>query len=129
MKKEVFRPNTVISPLQASEITRVKMIISGVKVGVAITGSFCTYDKVFNELQNLVDQGAKVTTIFSFNAMSIDTRFGKAKDFLEKAEEITGNPPITTISDAEPIGPKKYFDILLVAPCTGNTSISCAGGD
>lgn len=104
------------------------MKLPNVKVGLAITGSFCTYDKIFGELQHLIDSGALVTTIFSFNAMSIDTRFGKANDFLEKAFLLTGNTPITTISEAEPIGPQKLFDILLIAPCTGNTLAKLANG-
>lgn len=104
------------------------MTLANVKVGVAITGSFCTYDKIFDEIQKLVDIEAIVTTIFSFNAMSIDTRFGKASDFLEKAYHITGIRPIKTIEDAEPIGPKRMFDILLIAPCTGNTLAKFANG-
>lgn len=106
----------------------IKMNLSNLKVGVAITGSFCTFDKIFGELQNLIDAGANVTTIFSFNAMSIDTRFGKADDFLERAYQITRNTPITTISSAEPIGPKKLFDILIIAPCTGNSLAKLANG-
>lgn len=104
------------------------MNISNVKVGVAITGSFCTYEKIFKELQNLVDAGAIVTTIFSFNSMSINTRFGNASDFLDQAYKITGNKPITTIADAEPIGPNKLLDILVIAPCTGNTLAKLANG-
>ena len=62
------------------------MTLTNVKIGVAITGSFCTYDKIFKSIQDLVDKEAIVTTIFSPNSISTDTRFGKAKDFLEKAD-------------------------------------------
>ena len=104
------------------------MSLSGKKIGVAITGSFCTYEKVFEELQKLTEEGAFVQTIFSDAAQSIDSRFGKAEDFIKKAEKITGNPPIMTISDAEPIGPGSLLDILVILPCTGNTIAKLANG-
>lgn len=104
------------------------MSLSGKKIGVAITGSFCTYEKVFEELQKLTEEGAFVQTIFSDAAKSIDSRFGKAEDFIKKAEKITGNPPIMTISDAEPIGPRSLLDILVILPCTGNTIAKLANG-
>ena len=104
------------------------MSLSGKKIGVAITGSFCTYEKVFEELQKLTEEGAFVQTIFSDAAKSIDSRFGKAEDFIKKAEKITGNPPIMTISDAEPIGPESLLDILVILPCTGNTIAKLANG-
>ncbi|MDO4170012.1 MAG: dipicolinate synthase subunit B [Lachnospiraceae bacterium] len=104
------------------------MSLSGKHVGVAITGSFCTFHKLFEELQKLTDTGAIVQTIFSDAAKSIDSRFGNAKDFVKKAEEITGNPPMLTISEAEPIGPGSLFDILVLFPCTGNTIAKLANG-
>lgn len=104
------------------------MSIKGKQVGVAFTGSFCTYAKVFKELQKLVDEGAFVQTIFSDAAGTIDSRFGKAEDFIKKAEEITGNKPIMTISGAEPIGPGSLLDILVIFPCTGNTIAKLANG-
>ena len=104
------------------------MSLSGKKIGVAITGSFCTYEKVFEELQKLTEEVAFVQTIFSDAAKSIDSRFGKAEDFIKKAEKITGNPPIMTISDAEPIGPGSLLDILVILPCTGNTIAKLANG-
>lgn len=104
------------------------MSLSGKKIGVAITGSFCTYEKVFEELQKLTEEGAFVQTIFSDAAKSIDSRFGKAENFIKKAEKITGNPPIMTISDAEPIGPGSLLDILVILPCTGNTIAKLANG-
>lgn len=104
------------------------MSLKGKHIGVALTGSFCTYSKVFPELQKLTDSGALVQTIFSDAAASIDSRFGKAADFIKKAEEITGLKPILTISEAEPIGPKSLLDILVLFPCTGNTIAKLANG-
>lgn len=97
-------------------------------IGIAVTGSFCTYQKIFEEIEQLARTGATLYTIFSDNAYQTDSRFGQAKTFLEKAKEITGRDPITTITDAEPIGPKALFDILLIAPCTGNTLSKLANG-
>lgn len=97
------------------------MQLSGVNIGFAITGSFCTFENVKKEVINLVNEGANVIPIFSFNAMSIDTRFGKAFDFLSDIKNITSNDPITSIEAAEPLGPKGMIDILIIAPCTGNT--------
>ena len=97
-------------------------------IGVGITGSYCTYKKVFEELKRLADTKANLFTIFSDNASSTNSRFGKSKDFLRMAEEISGKPPITTIPDAEPIGPKSMLDILIIAPCTGNTLSKLANG-
>ena len=97
-------------------------------IGVGITGSYCTYKKVFEQLKRLADTGANIFTIFSDNASTTDSRFGKSEDFLKLAEEISGKPPITTIPDAEPIGPKSMLDILIIAPCTGNTLSKLANG-
>lgn len=104
------------------------MDIKGKKVGVAVTGSFCTIDKTFKELKNLVDKGAEVYTIFSDNVQSIESRFGIPEDFIKKAESITGRKPIMCIEDAEPIGPKALFDIMVILPCTGNTAAKLANG-
>ena len=104
------------------------MSLTGKHVGVALTGSFCAYEKVFRELQKLVDAGANVQTIFSDAAQTIDSRFGKAEDFMKKAEAITGNKPLLTISEAEPIGPGSLLDILVLFPCTGNTIAKLANG-
>ncbi len=97
------------------------MILSGKKIGVALTGSYCTFDTVFPQIERLVQNNNDVTTIFSDRAQVTDTRFGKASDFLQKAKAITGNDPIMTIVDAEKVGPKNLFDIVIIAPCTGNT--------
>ncbi|SFR83239.1 dipicolinate synthase subunit B [Anaeromicropila populeti] len=97
------------------------MKLSGCNVGIAFTGSFCTYDKIMQQLEHLVSLGANVTPIFSDKSQTLDSRFGRAEDFMEKAQKITSNTPILTIPAAEPLGPKNMLDILLVAPCTGNT--------
>ncbi len=104
------------------------MSIKDLKIGVGFTGSFCTFKRMFEELQRIVEEGAVVTPVFSFQAQRIDSRFGKAADFLEKARLITGKQPITAISQAEPIGPKKLLDVMVIAPCTGNTMAKLANG-
>ena len=91
------------------------------RIGFAITGSFCTFAAVFPQMQLLVEKGYRVTPIMSPNAYSTDTRFGPAADWIQRAEEITGQRVIHTIAQAEPIGPKKLLDLLIIAPCTGNT--------
>ena len=104
------------------------MELQGKKIGVAFTGSFCTYERVFIELKNLVQEGAQVQTIFSNAAQSIDSRFGNAEDFVKEAEKITGIAPMLTIAQAEPIGPKGLLDLLVILPCTGNTIAKLANG-
>lgn len=91
------------------------------RVGFAMCGSFCTFSKAISQMKKLVNSGYKVIPIMSFNASSIDTRFGKAEDFKKEIETICGEKIINTIESAEPIGPKDMADIILIAPCTGNT--------
>lgn len=97
------------------------MLLNGIKVGIAITGSFCTFDTILVEIQRLVDEGADVYPIMSYNAYNFDTRFGLAEEWKERIRKATGKEIISTIQDAESIGPKAYLDIIVVAPCTGNT--------
>lgn len=104
------------------------MSLSGKKIGIAFTGSFCTYARIFEALEALQKEGAVIQTIFSDSAQSIDSRFGTAESFLKRSEEITGIPPILTIKDAEPIGPKSLLDLLVIFPCTGNTLAKLANG-
>lgn len=100
----------------------------GMKIGYAFCGSFCTFEKSIAELEKIVKDGAIVTPIMSFTAFDTDTRFGKAADINKRIEDICGNKIISTIEGAEPIGPQKMFDILIVAPCTGNTVAKLAAG-
>ena len=104
------------------------MTISGRNVGVGITGSFCTFSKVTQAIRDLTAQGATVLPIFSYNAQSIDSRFGTANYWLDTITQITGKDPILTIPQAEPLGPKNMLDLLLIAPCTGNTLAKLANG-
>jgi dipicolinate synthase subunit B len=97
------------------------MKINGRNIGIALTGSFCTFDKVFPQLELLVKEKANVYTIFSDQSQKTDSRFGKAADFLKRAKDITGIDPITTIDSAEKLGPNNILDTIIVAPCTGNT--------
>lgn len=97
-------------------------------IGFALTGSFCTFDKAIEQMEALKSAGNSVTAIMSDNAYSFDTKFGKAVDFRQRIEEITQTPIIHTIQQAEPIGPQKMFDILLIEPCTGNTLAKIAAG-
>ena len=102
--------------------------LKGKKIGFAVCGSFCTFRKAFEQLEKLIELGADVTALMSFNAASLDTRFGTAAEHIEYLEHITGRPVIKTIEDAEPVGPKKMFDVLVIAPCTGNTLAKLAVG-
>lgn len=90
------------------------------EIGFAMCGSFCTYAKVFPVMETLAAEH-HVTPIFSQAAYTIDSRFGTAQDHIRKASEICGRDPLHTIEEVEPIGPKKLFDALVIAPCTGNT--------
>ncbi len=102
--------------------------MSDIKVGIALTGSFCTFGAVLPYMQKLCEMGHSVQPIMSANAYSTDTRFGKAEDFIEKIEGICGKKIMHTINDVEPIGPKHLLDILIIAPCTGNTLAKITAG-
>lgn len=102
------------------------MNFDGIKIGFVLTGSFCTFSKTIPKIKELKELGAEILPIMSFNAYNLDTKFGKAEDFINEIEEITGNKIIHTIKDAEPIGPKKLTDIMVIAPATGNTMAKLA---
>lgn len=97
-------------------------------IGFALCGSFCTYEPALSALSALARQYEHVIPILSDAAFSTDTRFGTAQSFRERIEHICGNPIISTLAAAEPIGPKKLLDLLVVAPCTGNTLAKIAHG-
>ena len=96
------------------------------KIGFVLTGSFCTFSKTIPKMKELIEKGAEVIPIMSFNSYNLDTKFGKAQDFINEIEEITGKNIIHTIQEAEPIGPKRLTDIMVVAPCSGNTMAKLA---
>ena len=98
-----------------------------INVGYALTGSFCTFSKSFVELEKL-SAIYNIIPILSENSAVTDTRFGKAQEHIKRLEEITGHSVIKSINEAEPIGPKKLLDILVIAPCTGNTIAKIANG-
>ena len=98
------------------------------KIGYCLTGSFCTFAKSLEALEALVRAGHTITPIMSQTAYTTDTRFGDAVDIQNRLIAITGNSIIHTIAQAEPVGPKKMFDVLAIVPCTGNTLAKLAAG-
>lgn len=97
-------------------------------VGFALTGSYCTFKSVIPQIETLKQAGFEVVPIMSENAAVTNTRFGRAGDFISELEKLTGKGVITAIREAEPIGPKKIIDALVIAPCTGNTLAKLASG-
>lgn len=97
-------------------------------IGFAFCGSYCTFDKAISALEKTREIYETVTPIMSENAYSTDTRFGTAKSFIGRIEAICGNKIISSIKDAEPFGPQALLDVLVIAPCTGNTVAKLAGG-
>ena len=104
------------------------MDFSKCNIGLGITGSFCMFSRARKEIERLTELGANVIPIFSFNAQTCDTRFGSAIDYVEGIWGITGNEGIRTICAAEPIGPNNFLDIMVIAPCTGNTAAKLCNG-
>ena len=102
--------------------------LRGLRIGCAMTGSFCTFRKVFEVWRELKAVGAELIPIMSFNACSVDTRFYPACEAVGTFEEIAGRKVIASLNQAEPIGPKKLLDLLVVAPCTGNSLAKIAAG-
>lgn len=101
--------------------------MSDIKLGFAICGSFCTFDKILKVISGLREQ-YDITPILSEAACGTDTRFGKADEFVRRVEEVCGKKAIKSITEAEPIGPKKLVDVIVVAPCTGNTLAKLSQG-
>lgn len=97
------------------------MDLKGKTIGFAITGSHCTYEEVYPEVVNLVKKGVDVVPIFSRTMLDVSTRFGESGEWAKKIETATGHQAITTIPEAEPLGPSKRLDCLVIAPCTGNS--------
>ncbi|MDR0315109.1 MAG: dipicolinate synthase subunit B [Oscillospiraceae bacterium] len=99
-----------------------------ITVGFAMCGSFCTFSDIIPQISLLLENDFDVVPIMSQTAYSLDTRFGKADDFIQEIEGICKRKIICTINEAEPIGPKALLDILVIAPCTGNTLGKLANG-
>jgi len=91
------------------------------KIGLCVTGSFCTFSKLLPEIQSLKDKGNDLYPIFSYSVAQTDTRFNNAKEFFDKVAAICGRPPVVTLPGAEPYGPVEKMDVMIIAPCTGNT--------
>ncbi|HOA00579.1 dipicolinate synthase subunit B [Ruminococcus sp.] len=101
-------------------------VFRGLRIGYAVTASFCTFRRSFEQAEILREYGAELIPIMSEHAANISTRFGTAEENLDKLRSITGREVITTIAEAEPIGPKGLTDIMVVAPCTSNTAAKLA---
>jgi dipicolinate synthase subunit B len=104
------------------------MDFSNYNIGYGITGSFCTFARARKAVEHLKELGANVVPVFSFHTQEMDTRFGSAKEFVEGICAITGNEGTRTIHQAEPIGPNNLLDIMVIAPCTGNTAAKLWNG-
>lgn len=104
------------------------MDFSNYHIGYGITGSFCTFAKTRKEVMRLKEMGATITPIFSYQTQRCDTRFGSATEFVNGICEITEREGIRTIQEAEPIGPSACLDVMVIAPCTGNTAAKLCNG-
>lgn len=102
------------------------MTLEGKKIGYVFTGSFCTFRKSIEQMKKIKKQNAIIIPIMSYNSYTLDTKFGEAKDFIEEIETIAENKIIHTIQGAEPIGPKRLTDIMIIAPASGNTMAKLA---
>ncbi|MGI5825616.1 MAG: dipicolinate synthase subunit B [Bacillota bacterium] len=103
--------------------------LAGKKIGIALTGSFCTISKIMRVIETLVkEEGATVYPIVSVNVQSMDTKFGTAEGWQRTLHELGCQKPIYTIPEAEPIGPTGFLDVLLIAPCSGNTMAKLCHG-
>lgn len=104
------------------------LTLTGKTIGFGLTGSHCTLSRVFVLLEELVRLGADVVPVVSEAVATTATRFGTPDDWLGELRRVTGKEPLRTISEVEPFGPEKRLDIMVVAPCTGNTLAKLANG-
>ena len=95
--------------------------LNGLKLGIALCGSFCTFAKAIKAIEDLVNKGVDVYPVMTAAAYTTSTRFGECTDIVQRIEMLTGKKIIHSIAEAEPLGPKDIIDALLIAPCTGNT--------
>lgn len=102
--------------------------LANISIGIGITGSFCTFAPMLDALERLKSLGANLIPVFSERAFTTDSRFGYSKDFYNKTAAICNNRPVTSIPEAEPLGPKSMIDVFLILPCTGNTLSKLANG-
>lgn len=103
-------------------------ILKGKRIGFAMTGSFCTFERIFPQIEQLASLGAQLFPILSYNAYQLDTRFFPAEEVRRRLMNICGREILHTLQAVEPIGPKRLLDLLIVAPCTGNTLGKLASG-
>ncbi|PLS16728.1 dipicolinate synthase subunit B [Bacillus sp. M6-12] len=97
------------------------MSLKGRRIGFGLTGSHCTYDIVFPEIEKLINQGAEVIPVVTSTVKNTETRFGKGEDWVDRLEKVTGHHVVDTIVKAEPLGPKLPLDCMVIAPLTGNS--------
>lgn len=102
--------------------------MKNITIGFAMTGSFCTFERALQQMEELVRRGYEVLPVLSFNAAQLDTRFMPAQELRERVQRITGHEPIDSLTAAEPIGPKKLCDVYVIAPVTGNSLSKLANG-
>ena len=97
------------------------------RIGFAMCGSYCTYSRVFEEAERLTEK-YELIPIMSENAAETDSRFGAASENIKRLMQITGRAVVTTIAEAEPLGPREPMEAMVIAPCTGNTLAKLANG-
>ncbi|MEW6725365.1 MAG: dipicolinate synthase subunit B [Bacillota bacterium] len=104
------------------------MRYKGLRIGFGITGSFCTLEAVFKQIEGLLAEGAEIIPIVTQEVAAIDTRYGAAASWLSRLKELTGHTVLKDIVGVEPLGPNKLVDVVVIAPCTGNTLAKLANG-
>ncbi|WP_017727366.1 dipicolinate synthase subunit B [Halalkalibacterium ligniniphilum] len=102
------------------------MSLKGKHIGFGITGSHCTYHEVIPQMEMLVESGARVTPFVTFTVQTTDTKFGDSADWIKKIQELTPEPIVDSMVKAEPFGPKKPLDCMVIAPLTGNSTSKLA---
>ena len=109
-------------------LSQVLLCVERIRVGFALTGSHCCLEAVIPQLRNLINEGADIFPIISQAIDTTDTRYGSSDKWKKQLKDITGRDAMTTMVETEPIGPQKLLDVLVVAPCTGNTLAKLANG-
>ncbi len=126
MEQNYFKPHTLLRNIYKDRLIiherlDFSMSLKGKRIGFGLTGSHCTYDAVYPQLETLMKEEAEVIPVVSYTVRNIDTKFGKAEEHIEKIESITRRRVISTMQDAEPLGPKEPLDCMVIAPLTGNS--------